>query len=429
MTKKFLNKIILCLCFALILPIVSTVNASAVEPQILGGSAITMDLDTGEIIYSKNADVERSLASTTKLLTSLLFAENVKKGSIIKYTDVSASLRETTLTDFVPSVVAGDTMTADDLMEAVLIYSANDSALMMAEAVSGSVEEFVDLMNKRAAEIGAKNTKFINPNGLEVNDSTYNFTTAYDLALIAREAFKNQWVRETLALSKSSLNLKGFRIDIETRNQTLGENGNIGGKTGTESMAGHCFVGYFNKNNRNLITVVLGSDYGMDGMNVFNDTNAIVNYSVSATKVPFKKAGEEVSTVELEYKLFRFFGPTKTIEVPVILTEDATYYKNDFTDANASINYLADNNNAWKLASDSNVELDFTAGDGSVLLKGKLDVSMMDLLKANTPIYMATALITVIVVILIFALISFINNSKRRRRRRRVRGSRSRYYR
>ena len=288
----------------------------------------------------------------------------------------------------------------------------------MAEAVSGSVEEFVDLMNNRAAEIGATNTKFINPNGLEVDDNTYNSTTAYDLALIAKEAFKNEWIRETLALANSSVNLKGFRIDIETRNQTLGENGNIGGKTGTETMAGHCFVGYFNKNGRNLISVVLGSDYGADGMNVFNDTNSIVDYSVATTKVPFKKAGEKVSTVKLEYKLFRFFGPTKTIEVPVILDEDATYYKNDFTDANASISYTGDNSNAWKLASDSDVKLDFVAGSGSVSLKGKLDISMMDLLKVNAPIYIATVLITVIVIILIFALISFVNKSKRRKRRR-----------
>ncbi len=425
MTKKFLTKIALFLCCALLLPIASTVNATVTEPQIIGASALTMDLDTGEVIYSKNANVERSLASTTKLLTSLLFAENISKGTSIPYSDVSASLQETTLnTNYMGNTVkAGDTMTVEDVMEAVLIFSANDAAIMMAEAVSGSVEAFANMMNEKAASLGATNTKFINPHGLEIDSSTYNYTTAYDLALIAKAAYANEWIRETMLTPTTSVTINDLRIDFDTRNKLLNQFGNVGGKTGTETMAGHCFVGFFNRNGRNLVTVVLGSEYGADGSNVFNDTKAIADYGYAAEKVAFKTSGEEVSTVDLEYKLFRFFGPSKTISVPVTLLEDAQYYKNEYTDANAAITFSGDTSNAWKLASNNNVSLTFTAGSNSTPISGELKLATSDLLKANAPIYIATILIILIIIVLIIVLISFINKSRRRRNRR------NRYYR
>ena len=425
MTKKFLTKLSLFLCCTLLLPIASTVSAAATEPQIIGASALTMDLDTGEVIYSKNANVERSLASTTKLLTSLLFAENIDKGTSIPYSAVSAGLQETTLnTNYMGNTVkAGDTMTVEDVMEAVLIFSANDAAIMMAEAVAGSVDAFANMMNEKAASLGATNTKFINPHGLETDSSTYNYTTAYDLALIAKAAYANDWIRETMLTPSTYVTINGLRIDFDTRNKLLNQFGNVGGKTGTETMAGHCFVGFFNRDGRNLVTVVLGSEYGADGSNVFNDTKAIADYGYAAEKVAFKASGEEVSTVDLEYKLFRFFGPTKTISVPVTLLEDAQYYKNEYTDANAAITFSGDTSNAWKLASNNEVSLTFTAGSNSTPISGELKLATSDLLKANAPIYIATVLIIVIIIVLVIVLISFINKSRRRRNRR------NRYYR
>ena len=384
-----------------------------------------MDMDTGEIIYSKNADVQRSPASTTKLLTSLLFAESKNKSDIISYTDVSAAVTETSLTNFIGNAAkAGDTLTAAEVMDAVMVYSANDAAVMMAEAVAGSVDAFSKLMNQRSQEIGAVNSNFVSPNGLETDPNNHNVTTAYDLALIAKEAFQNDWVKEASGLDKTSVTLDGKKIYIETRNKILGVDGNIGGKTGNETKAGHCFVGFYNRNGRNLITVVLGSEYGADGMNVFNDTQSIANYSYDANKTTYKSAGDEISTVNLSYKLFKFFGPTKTITAPVILDQDIEYYKNEFNDKNASLNVPTNNLDAWKVASKNNVDLTFTAGSYSETVKGSITLSVGQILKANIGIYVLALLITVLVIVLIFVVIKLIINSKRRRRNRRRRYSR-----
>ena len=425
MTKKFFKGMVLLLCLTLIAPFTGTLKAfaSVDAPQIIGESSITMDMDTGEIIYSKNADVKRSPASTTKLLTSLIFAENKNKGDMIPYSEYSASLNETTLnSDFMGMTVkAGDTMTADDVMKAVMIYSANDASVLMAESVAGSVADFTKMMNERAKELGAINSNFVSPNGLEdpSNANNNNSTTAYDLALIAVAAYKNDWVRETMTLDKTSLTLDGQKIYIETRNKNLNKDGNVGGKTGTETLAGHCFVGYYTRDGRNLVTVVIGSEYGADGTNVFNDTKAVADYSYSATKVPYKTSGEEIGTVDLSYKLFKFFGPTKTISAPITLSQDVEYYKNDFNDANAKLELANNDLDAWKVASNNDVDLTFSAGSFTETAKGTINLSTGQIFKANLPIYGAVILGAIIAIALIFAIIILISKSGKRNRRNR----------
>ncbi|WP_294135867.1 D-alanyl-D-alanine carboxypeptidase family protein [uncultured Clostridium sp.] len=426
MTKKFFRALTLVICLTLVVPFFNTTRVfAATEPQIIGASAITMDLDTGEIIYSKNADVQRSPASTTKLLTGLLFAEAKNKDDSIPYTEDALAVKETSLQNFLGNnVKVGTTMTADDVMKAVMVFSANDTAVMMADAVSGSVDKFTELMNERAKELGAVNSHFVSPNGLETDPNNHNVTTAYDLALIAKAAYQNDWVRETCELDKTSVTLDGKKIFIETRDKILGVDGNLGGKTGNETKAGHCFVGFYNRNGRNLVTVVLGSEYGADGMNVFNDTQAIANYSYDAKKTTYKSAGDEVSNVELSYKLFRFFGPIKTITAPVILDQDIEYYKNDFNDKNAKIEVPSNELNAWKVASNNNVDLTFTAGNHSETVKGSITLSVGQILKANIGVYVLALLITILIIVLIFVVIKLMINSKRRRRNRRSRYSR-----
>lgn len=423
MSKNFFKSLILILCLTLVIPFLNVTNAfAATEPQIIGASAITMDMDTNEIIYSKNADVQRSPASTTKLLTSLLFAENKNKSDVIPYTNVSAAVTETSLTNFIGNAAkAGDTLTADEVMDAVMVYSANDAAVMMAESVAGSVDAFAELMNQKAKELGALNSNFVSPNGLEGNSNNHNVTTAYDLAMIAKAAYQNDWVREASGLDKTSVMLDGKKIYIETRNKILGVDGNVGGKTGNETKSGHCFVGFYNRNGRNLITVVLGSEYGADGMNVFNDTKAIANYSYDAEKTTYKSAGDEISTVDLSYKLFKFFGPTKTITVPVVLDQNIEYYQNDFNDKNATLEVPSNELNAWKVASNNNVDLVFTSGSYKETVKASINLKVGQLLKANIGIYILALLITILVIVLILVVIKLIINSNRRRR------SRSRY--
>lgn len=415
--KNLIKIIILMFSLTLISPLVTDVLALE-NANIIGTASITMDIDTGEVIYSKNAELKHSPASTTKLLTSLIFAENKSKTDLIPYTETSANLRETTLnSNFMGNtVVAGDTMTADDVMKAVMIFSANDASILMAESVAGSVDNFASMMNTKAKELGALNSNFINPNGLEIDSNNYNTTTAYDLALISIAAYKNDWIKETMALNKTSVNLKGLNISFDTRNKNLGKDGNVGGKTGTETLAGHCFVGFYERNGRNLVTVVLGSEYGADGTNVFKDTATIANYSYEASKEPFKNSGDEVGSVTLEYKLFRFFGPTKTITAPIVLSQDVEYYKNDFNDTHGKIQFTGDVSNGWKVASNKDADLTFSIVNYAENIKGKITLTTGDLLKANLPIYLATLLITIVIIALIIIVIRVINMSRRRNR-------------
>lgn len=422
MTKNFIKAIVVALSISLLAPMASKVQAEETTnsaPQIIGATSITMDMDSGEVIYAKNAESKHALASTTKLLTSLIFAENKKKTDVIPYTETSVALKETTLNvNFMgDSIKPGDSMSADEVMKAVMIYSANDTAVMMAESVAGSVDAFVEMMNAKAAELGAKNTHFTNPHGLELDANNYNYTTAYDLALIAKAAYQNEWVRETMATKEADLMLNGLKISIEQKNKILGVSGNVGGKTGTETLAGHCFVGFFQKDSKNIVTVVLGSEYGADGTNVFNDTKEIANYSYTAEKTPFKKVGDEVETLELPYKVFRFFGPEKTISAPVILDSDILCYNNDFNKQYASINYTGDKSSAWKLTGNKQVSLDFTIADYKEEVKGTILLSSMDILKANIPIYLAFVLVLIIILILIIVIIRLLMNKKSRRGR------------
>ncbi|WP_423738893.1 D-alanyl-D-alanine carboxypeptidase family protein [Clostridium gasigenes] len=428
---NILKSLALALSISLLAPLANKVTAetnNVPAPNVTGQSALTMDLGTGEVIYSKNADVKSSLASTTKLLTGLLFAESKAKTDKIPFTASAATQDGGVNLAKYKKINIGETLTADDVMEALLIYSANDTAYMIADSVSGNVESFVSLMNERVKELGLKDTNFINPNGLEslnpnkqVTDA--NYTTAYDLAVIAKEAFKNDWVRETLApkTTPASINITGSPVPLETRNKNLGIDGNIGGKTGTEELAGHCFVGYYEQDGRQLVTVVLGSEYGADGMNVFHDTSAIAKYGYDAQKEIYKKSNEEVGTVDLEYKLFRFFGPSKKITAPIVLSQDVNYYKNDLNDKTADISYKAEDKNAWQVTGGTEVPLTFTTIGHTEEVKGTVKVSASDLLKSNLTFYLAILLIIVIITVLLLLISRIINMRKRKRNRKRNR--------
>ncbi|ATD55443.1 D-alanyl-D-alanine carboxypeptidase family protein [Clostridium chauvoei] len=422
--KSILKSLALALSISLLAPLASRVNAEGTtvsNPEIVGEAAIVMDMDTNEVIYSKNADVKHSLASTTKLLTALLFAENKTKGDSIPFTEAAAKQPDASLNVNFKKMRVGDTLTGEDAMEALLIFSANDAAYMIAESVAGSVDNFANLMNERVAKLGLKDSHFVNPNGLEDTPTSYNYATPYDLAIIAKESFKNDWVRETLKPYNpaAKINITGSTYILESRNKNLGKNGNIGGKTGTETQAGHCFVGFYERNGRNLVTVVLKSEYGADGTAVFKDTEKIADYGYSSEKQVYKKAGDEVGTVDLEYKVFRFFGPKKTITAPVKVSEDVMYYKNDFNDKNSKIEYLNEDKNAWKLTGGKEVALTYSSLGHNEEVKGTVDVSTGELLKANLGFYLAFILIVAIIAILVLIIIRIVNMRKRRSRRRR----------
>ena len=425
--KNLFKTLALALSVSLLAPLANKVSAEDINiqaPEIIGEASITMDIDTGEVIYSKNADLKLSPASTTKLMTALLFAENKNRTDTLSFSDTSLKVTETALNNY-GSVKAGDNISAEDTMKAVLIFSANDAAYLMAESVGGTVDNFVNMMNEKAKELGLTDTHFENPSGLEIDplnpsNTNINQTTAYDLAKIGIAAFKNEWVKDTISAKniKTSITLSGNPMELESRNKILGKYNNIGGKTGTEVLAGHCFVGFFEKDGRDLVTVVLKSEYGVDGTNVFKDTEKVADYSYSAQKETYKNSGDEVGTVDLTYKTFGFFGAEKQITAPIYLNQDVQYYKNDFNDKYASISYNGEVNNAWKFSGNKEVTLTYSTPGYSQDVLGTIKVSAMELVKANLPLYLLSLLILVIVLILVILLIKIISTNKSNRRRR-----------
>ena len=162
------------------------------EPEIQGESAITMDLSDNEVIYSKDPNAKRYPASLTKLMTAYLFGTHAKPTDEIPYTQSAEEQPQFSLSKNFWPVKVGETMEAKDVLDGLLLYSANDTAYMIADYVGGSKKGFANMMNETAQEWGLKGTHFMNPNGL---NNPEHYTTAYDIAIIGEHAYSIPWVR------------------------------------------------------------------------------------------------------------------------------------------------------------------------------------------------------------------------------------------
>lgn len=435
MTKnKSLKVLAFAIIFAIIAPFSSNIALAAKStssesstpdgPEIVSEAAIVMDYNTNEIIYEKNANEQMYLASTSKLMTALLFAENTSKKDSIKYTEDALAQPPYTMNSeqMQPSgksLKVGDTLSADTVMKELLLFSANDAAYMVADSVASTTGDFVDMMNKKASELGLKNTNFGNPNGLPGDDGNdVNYSTAYELAIIAKHAFKNDWIRSTMQLDTARVTLPGNTvIDLTNRNTELNKNGNIGGKTGVTDNAGTCFAGVYERNGKKYVAVVLKCDRN-DNSARFADLKDMVDYSEDAKKTVYKKSGDKVGTVNLEYKLFRFFGPTKKISAPIVLSEDAKIYNNDINKDEAKISFRTSDKNAWQVASDNNQKLTLSIKDYSTSVKGNVKITTGQIIKANIGIYLAAIAVVVVILVLVLMIIKLLKSSGRKRNKR-----------
>jgi D-alanyl-D-alanine carboxypeptidase (penicillin-binding protein 5/6) len=225
-------------------------------PRVSAPSALVMDASTGKIVWSRASDKRRSIASTTKLMTALLTLEREKLASEIPAARYRASAIESKI-DLAP----GERLTVADLMRALLLESANDAAVTLAEGVSGSRGRFVRAMNRRAAQLGLDRTHYANPIGL---DEQGNYSSARDLARLAAHLERNAFFRRTV--NRTSATLKsGARVrTVENRNQLVARAQWIDGvKTGHTQQAGYVLVGAAHgtgsKRGVRLISVVLGT--------------------------------------------------------------------------------------------------------------------------------------------------------------------------
>ncbi|OOM74970.1 D-alanyl-D-alanine carboxypeptidase DacB precursor [Clostridium puniceum] len=395
----------------------SATNAEGL-PEITAEAAMTMDLKTGEVIYCKDADSKRYPASTTKLLTGLILAESKSRTDMLEFTQSAKIQPEYSLNiNYMHNTMkVGDKVLADDIMKGLLLFSGNDTAYVIADNVAGDSKSFAELMNKKAKELGANNSNFITANGLHDEN---HYTTAYDLSLITKAAFANDWERETMELQKAPITLNNSKIILENRNLGLNRNGNIAGKTGTTNQAGGCLAAVYERDGRQLIGIIL-KDRQIDNadMTKFNDMDSIMDYSYAAVKSKYKSSGESVGTADIQYKPFVVFGPTKTIAVPLKLTQDVSYYKNTINDSESQITFKGTDSNAWDSIFNKNVKLTYATRNHSEEVTGAVEISFGDIIKENILIYVSTLVAIVIIITLIVLIRSMAANSRRKKKSR-----------
>lgn len=211
----------------------------------------------GTLIYDKNAGAKRAQASTTKLMTAVLLLES---GLLETKTTISRHAASTPWGS--GRLSKGDIYRTHDLLYAMMLPSANDAATAIAEKVGGTEKKFVKKMNKKAEDMGLKNTHFCNPHGL---DADSHYTTAKELAMLTAYAYNFPEIRECWATKvKTIKNLKtNKKWTLWSTNSIFGYVSNfLGGKTGTEDNAGCCFTGVYQYKGSIYVTVVLGSGYG-----------------------------------------------------------------------------------------------------------------------------------------------------------------------
>jgi D-alanyl-D-alanine carboxypeptidase (penicillin-binding protein 5/6) len=225
-------------------------------PRTVSKSVAIFDADTGQLLWQLNGNKRCYPASTTKILTGLLFAEAIPAGSTVRCTNKQISdVGESSL-----NIKYNESFVADDLLRGFLLKSANDAGVVIAEHVDGSASKFASRMNARAKQAGAINSHFVNPHGLHHPD---HFTTAIDLGKIAIDALKNSrfaaMVEKPSAVITSS-NRRSIRVTSKAKSlyydKFLGADGI---KTGYTRPAGNCFVGSATRDGRRLISVVMGA--------------------------------------------------------------------------------------------------------------------------------------------------------------------------
>ncbi len=250
----------------------SYVNASTNTPNILSQGAIVIDAQTGRVLFGKNINEPLAMASTTKIMTAIITLENANLKDI-----VTVGKNPTTAPNVKMNLKQGEEILLENLLYALMLESANDSAIAIAEHVFGDVETFCEKMTEKALLLGAKDTIFKTPNGLDLDD---HHSTAYDMAIITQYALQNPKFVEIINTSQVSFTTNKSQYNITNKNGFLNiYDGANGVKTGYTNKAGFCFVGSATREDMTLIAVVLTSGWGTTGKtNRWQDTKNLLDY-------------------------------------------------------------------------------------------------------------------------------------------------------
>ncbi len=272
----------------IILPFIFTIlNINAIAETedkkdigIEGECGILIEATSGRVLYENNAEARRAPASTTKIMTALIVLENAELDSVVTVPQAAVGIEGSSV-----YLGLGERLTVKELLYALMLRSGNDAATALALHVSNNINEFAELMNIKANELGLENTNFQNPTGLPDEE---HYTTAHDLAIIAAEAMKNDVFKQIVATEKINISWDGKDCDrlLVNKNKMLFQyDGANGIKTGYTMAAGRCLVASATRNGMTLISVVLNSspmykdcsemlDYGFNNFDMFTAINA-----------------------------------------------------------------------------------------------------------------------------------------------------------
>lgn len=257
------------------------------DDEITAPSAVLMEPMTGKILYEKNPHEIRACASITKVMTLLLVMEAIAQGKISLSDNVTVSEHAASMGGSDIWLEPGEVMTVDEMIKATVVASANDAAVALAEHICGTEDDFVENMNKKAAELGMKDTVFKNCNGL---DEDGHLTSAYDVALMSRELIKHKKIYDYTSIWMDYLR-DGKTQLVNTNKLLKSYNGITGLKTGTTSQAGSCISATARRNNLDIISVVLGSATGKDR---FKDAAMLLDYGFANYSITEPILPEEV---------------------------------------------------------------------------------------------------------------------------------------
>lgn len=307
--SKYFFCILVCLCvFCTVIPsaeVVSQVNADVAAQLVNAPSAILMEQTSGQVLYELNADEKLPIASVTKTMTMLLIMEALDSGKI-KLTDtVTTSEHAASMGGSQVFLEVGETMSVEDMLKAVVVASGNDAAVAMAEFIAGTESAFVEMMNKRAKELGCKNTHFINCNGLD--ETAEHYSSARDIALISCELLRHPKIQDYTTIWMDTLRNGEFGLS-NTNKLIRFYNGANGIKTGFTSAAKYCLSAAAKRDNMQLVATILGApstsdrfasatrllDYGFANYTVVNAAEKIGSLS------PMPVVGGKVDAVEVQ---------------------------------------------------------------------------------------------------------------------------------
>jgi D-alanyl-D-alanine carboxypeptidase len=266
-------------------------------PYVSAKAAVLMDAKTGEILYAKNPHLKLPPASTTKIVTTLVALDHMKLNDMAVASSRAAMAEPSKL-----GLHPGDRMTINDLLYSIMLKSANDASVVVAEKTGGSVPRFAEMMNEKARELGAVDTHFSNPNGLPASN---HYTTAYDLALMFSKAEENPVFAKitktrlaSVRISSASGRIK--RLCVQNHNKLLWTfDGTEGGKTGYTHAAMHCFTGMVSQDGRELVVSMLGSKDN------WKDVTRLLDYGFGSSQKPVIEESKDIKPARYAAKLRR----------------------------------------------------------------------------------------------------------------------------